>query len=1048
MAVNKVVYGGNVLIDLTSTTATADKILTGFGAYGKDGQWIDGTAVQPSPDGKVYQDENGYLVLDDDQGTYTNVVPLSVTSNGTYTAPSGQAYSPVDVNIEPNLLSRSILSNGFYHAPGSYGYSYVDVNVSPNFISKTVTPTSSTITYHPYFSNTVNVTTPVVVYSNNTDTEPYYYYYFKMPTMRSYGQVNFYCKFHFDGIDGEVIAQDTFATAGKPAQYYDTTGIITSIVLSPTRTDGYLEIYTNSEVEHSVIIDLIRVNEVSNLSSVTHSGSDIIHTFTITRGVGSDPLFLNNNAYRVSVLINDETPGSYSYVKKDFIYDATHEEDGMITIPIDDNDYIELITIKPYTSDPKYRYVSVTSKNKENRYLNIRFKVFDLTAQSVPEGYSFFEVLGDANLVSSNIASGVSIFGINGTAPTDRFLSIYKGIVYSTAFIGLAVSASIAEDFFNSLSIIPQGLFYPNRISGNKTFGSCTTIYQNAFQSCTNLRSVAFPVCSIIMTGAFSSCTYLSSVSFPICSNISSYAFYNTSLSNGVLFPECSKVGVNAFELAKLSGSVYFPKCTEIGSFAFASNQQLRELDFPKVITIGASAFANNTYTSYASFPECEVIGSYAFAILQSLSSIYFPKCEVIYNNAFHGCLTLLSADFPECSYIGSAAFYGCRGLTNISIPKCETIYSSAFASCSALSGISGSLCVNVYSYAFNFCINLKEVDFSSCSLVGAYAFGNCSSLEYANMPEVRDIGAFAFVNCIGLKSIYFPECTVLGSNAFNGCSSLSTAYLPKVSGILSSTFYGCNKLTSINGPLVERVGNYAFWRCASLSYVSLPICSIISAAAFSSNIALQTVYAPMVKSIGGSAFLQCYSLRDVVLTSCDTINDYAFQSCSSLEMISLPFCSYIGNYAFSSCTSLRSIYLFGSSVPSLGGYTMTSTPISRSTYLGYYGSIFVPESLYNAYSTATNWATYKARLASCHSFTLNYNDEVLGTYWAPTGFSWTDFMPEPLNEKSAFSINGTSNVTFNLSGVDMLCYSYVGGVSTPATFDGIMSNASEYFIG
>ena len=43
MAINKVNYGNTTLIDLTDTTATADKILTGYGAYGKDGVWMDGS---------------------------------------------------------------------------------------------------------------------------------------------------------------------------------------------------------------------------------------------------------------------------------------------------------------------------------------------------------------------------------------------------------------------------------------------------------------------------------------------------------------------------------------------------------------------------------------------------------------------------------------------------------------------------------------------------------------------------------------------------------------------------------------------------------------------------------------------------------------------------------------------------------------------------------------------------------------------------------------------------------------------------------------------
>lgn len=42
--VNKVqLADGTSLIDLTGTTATADKILTGYGAYGADGAWMNGT---------------------------------------------------------------------------------------------------------------------------------------------------------------------------------------------------------------------------------------------------------------------------------------------------------------------------------------------------------------------------------------------------------------------------------------------------------------------------------------------------------------------------------------------------------------------------------------------------------------------------------------------------------------------------------------------------------------------------------------------------------------------------------------------------------------------------------------------------------------------------------------------------------------------------------------------------------------------------------------------------------------------------------------------
>ena len=42
--VNKVVLGNETLIDLTDATASADKILTGYTAYGSDGNKLSGTA--------------------------------------------------------------------------------------------------------------------------------------------------------------------------------------------------------------------------------------------------------------------------------------------------------------------------------------------------------------------------------------------------------------------------------------------------------------------------------------------------------------------------------------------------------------------------------------------------------------------------------------------------------------------------------------------------------------------------------------------------------------------------------------------------------------------------------------------------------------------------------------------------------------------------------------------------------------------------------------------------------------------------------------------
>lgn len=43
--VNKVLFGGQTVIDVTDTTATHDKVLSGYGAYGADGAFMSGDAA-------------------------------------------------------------------------------------------------------------------------------------------------------------------------------------------------------------------------------------------------------------------------------------------------------------------------------------------------------------------------------------------------------------------------------------------------------------------------------------------------------------------------------------------------------------------------------------------------------------------------------------------------------------------------------------------------------------------------------------------------------------------------------------------------------------------------------------------------------------------------------------------------------------------------------------------------------------------------------------------------------------------------------------------
>lgn len=127
MGINKIAYGNTTLIDLTGDTVQADKLMQGYTAHDRSGALITGTATGGSGDGYVWQDANGYVHLSDEQGTQTIIDTLNVNASGTYTAPTGHAYSPVTVNVSgggdtnPTASKKQI---NFIDYDGTIRYSY------------------------------------------------------------------------------------------------------------------------------------------------------------------------------------------------------------------------------------------------------------------------------------------------------------------------------------------------------------------------------------------------------------------------------------------------------------------------------------------------------------------------------------------------------------------------------------------------------------------------------------------------------------------------------------------------------------------------------------------------------------------------------------------------------------------------------------------------------------------------------------------------------------------------------------------------------------
>lgn len=402
-----------------------------------------------------------------------------------------------------------------------------------------------------------------------------------------------------------------------------------------------------------------------------------------------------------------------------------------------------------------------------------------------------------------------------------------------------------------------------------------------------------------------SSARALSKITLPICERIGSWAFWQTNKLSSIYAPMCSSVGYGAFSAG-----------------ANAPNTSLTDITGMPLTHIGSYAFYYCTSLSMVNWSIIESLGSHAFMGNTTITEMPSDLNSVIMDTGgFAGLPNLVSA---HNSYAKIAYFSQCKALTDVYLPACEEISRYGFAYCSALS-------------------KLTDENLPNCKVINWNAFNSCSTFSYLSLTEVERIESSAFANLsFVFAEVNFPKCSYVGEYAFQRCYALNKVSLPMAKSIMGSAFGYCSSIEELDLPNCEYVGSYAFASCSLLSKVSLPA----------------------LKSYDISPFYSCPLITELDLPSLE----YAFVSLGGYaKTVKLTNIQEISSYAFAYMSRLESLYIYASSVPKLMDWygPFANTPIVASSYLGYFGSIYVPASLYDEYRTATNWTQLKSRFVS-----------------------------------------------------------------------------------
>lgn len=392
-------------------------------------------------------------------------------------------------------------------------------------------------------------------------------------------------------------------------------------------------------------------------------------------------------------------------------------------------------------------------------------------------------------------------------------------------------------------------------------------------------------------------------------------------------------------------------------------------------IFIGRSAFYNCVYlreVSFLSTSAYKTVESYTFYYCLSLST---PVVNVtsIGNMAFSTCERIPYFDI-DCTQSANKDII----IPDYCFAQCNPSYvrikaNNIYCSTNAFYWL-GAVQVNPH-YDMQVLLEASTISFATQT----FAWTKLSSLSISNISGA--LGSSFAMNCSYLQTVsltFLSDYVPVRNNAFISCyslSSISISHLNQLSlrlTLYSLCFAYCSALKDFpywdyvawNGNQHFRnTGIVSIYRTVSTGEFQIPY------SCFYVCKSLKYVSIPTLTTVSSYAFFACSSLSYFgAATKFYKAEAAAFQGCSNLKSIammnSLRRTGGILSLAFAGCSSLESVYLRWQ-IDLSNTNAFQGTPLSDSSYLGYYGSIYVTEHDYSLFTNATNWVAYSDRFVS-----------------------------------------------------------------------------------